>query len=249
MYHNVCPIASPKFRKYTVSPSSFAAQMRILALARYRVMRLDAYVDARLAGSPLWPRTAVITFDDGFRDAIRYAVPILRARRYTATFFIVAGLLGQRSEWLADLGADLPLADGGTLLQLHRSGFQIGAHSMTHPRLSRLSDEDLLGELSGSRAVLEDLLGSTVTHMAYPFGDYDERVRARAGEAGYQSACSVRIGRSVPDDDLLGLHRIPVSGTDTPLDFLARLHSGYDFRETAAVKVRRLTERRSGGSP
>ena len=248
MYHNVSPVAPPGFRKYTVSPNSFAAQMRILALARYRVIRLDAYVDARQAGSPLWPRTAVITFDDGFRDAAHYAAPILRARRFPATFFIVAGLLGQRSEWLADVGADLPLADGNTVLQLHRSGFEIGAHSMTHPRLSRLPDHEVVGELSQSRAVLEDLLGSPVTNMAYPFGDYDERVRTRAADAGYRSACSVRIGRSAPDDDLLGLHRIPVSGTDSTLDFLARLHSGYDFRETTASKVRRLTDRRPGGS-
>jgi peptidoglycan/xylan/chitin deacetylase (PgdA/CDA1 family) len=248
MYHNVSPVAPPKFRKYTVSPSSFAAQMRILALARYRVIRLDAYVDARRAGSPLSPRTAVITFDDGFRDAIRYAVPILRARRFTATFFIVAGLLGRRSEWLADSVADLALADGDTVLQLHRGGFQIGAHSMTHPRLSRLSDQDVIGELSRSRAVLEDLLGSTVTHMAYPFGDYDARVRSRAADTGYRSACSVRIGRSAPDDDVLGLHRIPISGTDTPLDFLARLRRGHSLRETAASKVRRAIDRRPDGS-
>ena len=248
MYHNVSPVVSPAFRKYTVSPSSFAAQMRILALARYRVIRLDAYVDARHAGSPLWPRTAVITFDDGFRDAAHYAVPILRARRFPATFFIVAGLLGQRSEWLTGTDADLPLADADTLRQLHRSGFEIGAHSMTHPLLSRLPDQQVVEELSRSRAVLEEMLGAPVTHMAYPFGDYDERVRSRAAEAGYRSACSVRIGRSGPDDDLLGLHRIPISGTDSPLDFLTRLHGGHDFRETAASKVRRLTDRRPGGS-
>ena len=239
MYHHVAHEAPAEFRKYSVSPAAFAAQMRLLRLLRYRVVGLDTCINARKAGTRLPRRTAVITFDDGFADTVHFAVPVLHALGFTATFFIVAGRVGGRSDWLEEPMAQYRLIDSESIRSLHRSGFLIGAHSMTHRRLTRMPRRDCARELMESRLKLEDITGSSPAHMAYPFGDYDADVRALAAEAGYESACSVRIGRSRPSDDQLALHRIPVSGADTLLDFAARLGTGRALRESAAGAVRR----------
>lgn len=224
MYHQVSPRAVPGFRKYVVSPQAFTAQMRWLALAGYTSITLDALLAHRNGTYSLPRRPVVITFDDGFQDCVEYAVPILQARGFTAIFYLVAGLMGKTSRWLVpERGFEFPLIDWATARQLEAAGFSCGAHSMSHPRLAELSPDACRVELEESRRLLEDQLGHEVRHLAYPFGSYNAVVRAIAADTGYASACSVRIGLSAPDDDRLALHRVPVSGQDSLLDFACRL--------------------------
>ena len=114
---------------------------------------------------------------------------------------------------------------------------------MTHPRLTQLSPAACREELLRSRLVLEDQLGHEVRHLAYPFGLYDRMVCAIAAESGYRSACSVRIGFSAPDDDVLALHRVPVLGQDSLLDFVCRLHTAQSVGDWIHHKTRNAWRR------
>ncbi len=87
-----------------------------------------------------------------------------------------------------------------------------------------------------SRRLLEEHLDSVIKHLAYPFGEYNENVRAMADQTGYQTVCSVRTGLSKPDDDLLALHRIAVSSQDTLIDFICRLTTAWPVKETVRGK-------------
>jgi peptidoglycan/xylan/chitin deacetylase (PgdA/CDA1 family) len=203
-----------------------------LAIAGYVPITLDDLLDQRDGRRNIAGRPVVITLDDGFRDCVEHAVPILQARGFTATFFLVAGLMGETSRWTRQkLGIELPLLDARGAVQLEAAGFRCGAHSMTHPRLSSLSPTACREELALSRRLLEDRLGHEVRHFAYPFGAFDETVRAMAEETGYRSACSTRPGLSAFDDDRLALHRIPVYGHDSLLDFVCRLRTARTVRE------------------
>src|SRR5207248_1528671 len=117
-----------------------------------------------------------------------------------------------------------------------------------HARLTELDPAACRRELVDSRRRIEDELGREIRHLAYPFGSYDERVRSISEEAGYLSACSVRIGYSSPDDDLLALHRIPVNGQDGLNDFIRHLRTGFGAPRRAsgisAVGVRDSARRR-----
>src|SRR5205807_195968 len=114
--------------------------------------------------------------------------------------------------------------------------FVCASHTLTHPRLATLSEAACRQELRHSRALLEHELGHPVRDLAYPFGSFDERVRASAREAGYRSACSERLGRSGPTDDPLALRRIRVRGEDSLLDFVWRLHTGSSAREWVSIR-------------
>src|SRR5262245_53733664 len=135
MYHHVTPHPPAAFRKYTVTPRMFAAQMRWLALAGYRAIPLDSLIAYRTGQLRLPARAAIITFDDGFRDGVDYAVPILRQYGFTAVFYLVAGLVGRSSAWLAQRGLDLPLMDWPAARRLEAQGFSCASHTMTHPHL------------------------------------------------------------------------------------------------------------------
>ncbi|MBI3952201.1 MAG: polysaccharide deacetylase family protein [Acidobacteria bacterium] len=232
MYHQVTPRPIPAFRKYAVTPNAFAAQMNWLAWAGYVPIRLDALLDYRQGRGTLPSRPIVITFDDGFQDCIGHAVPILQAHGFTAIFFLVAGFVGKTSRWiLPDRGIEFPLIDWPAARRLVATGFQCGSHTMNHPHLADLSTPTCRYELLESRHILEDNLGCEVRHLAYPHGSFSKKVQALAAEMGYRSACSVRIGLSMPDDDLLALHRIPVTGRDSLLDFICRLRTARSVGE------------------
>lgn len=226
MYHQVTPHPLPAFRKYGVTPRAFAAQINWLTQAGYKSITLDALLAFRRRRTILPSRPVIITFDDGFQDCVDYAVPILQAHAFTATFYLVAGLMGKTSRWLVrERGIELPLMHWSTARRLAEAGFDCGAHTMSHPHLAELSPSACRDELLDARCRLADHLGQEVRHMAYPYGSFNDSVRRQVAETGYHSACSVRIGISAPDDDPLALHRVPVTGQDSLLDFISRLRT------------------------
>jgi peptidoglycan/xylan/chitin deacetylase (PgdA/CDA1 family) len=228
-YHHVTPEDLPSLRKYVVTPSLFAAQMRWLARHGYTSVGLDAVIGPR---TNLPRRPVVITFDDGYRTCVKHAVPILERFGFQAVFFLVAGLMGASSRWLRnEVGLDLPLIDWPTARRLEADGFACGSHTVSHPRLADLAADACRQELTESRARLEDELGHPVRDLAYPFGSFDARVRAIVQEVGYRSACAETPGRSQPGDDHLALRRIRVRGEDSLFDFMLRVVTGFSARE------------------
>lgn len=252
LYHEVSPRPHPAFRRYTVTARDFARQMRWLAALGYRAIDMHTLVQARAGRADLPRRPVVITFDDGFQGSADHAAPVLRAHGFTAVFYLVAGLMGKTSRWMAsDPGVDLPLMTWDTARALITDGFQCGAHSVTHRRLAGLPAEECQAELADGRKRLEDELGRPVAHLAYPFGSYDRAVEDLAAKAGYATACSTRSGLSGPDDDVLALHRVTVYGHDSLSDFVCRLRTGAAVRERLGRAVAGFARpfRRRGGSP
>lgn len=82
--------------------------------------------------------------------------------------------------------------------ELHRSGMQIGAHTVWHPILARLSHADAEREIGESKRQLESITGAPVTLFAYPNGsrgdDYDDATVALVREAGFEAAVSTDWG-------------------------------------------------------
>lgn len=248
-YHQVSAAPAPALGKYAVTRAAFAAQLCWLARAGYTSIDLNTLLRARVEEWALPARPVLITFDDGFRECVEEAVPLLRARGFTATFFLVAGLIGETSRWLErERGPALPLLAWDDVRRLAADGFACGAHSVTHPRLARLAPDRYQWELREGRRVLEAGLGREVRHLAYPHGSYDAGVQVAAGAAGYRTACSTRLGFSRPDDDPLALHRIPVNGGETMLDFVCRLWTARSCRQLVRRAAGRVVRRRARGA-
>jgi peptidoglycan/xylan/chitin deacetylase (PgdA/CDA1 family) len=74
------------------------------------------------------------------------------------------------------------------------AGHWIGAHTCTHPRLSRIPRAQAKEEIRASKKKLEDRFGQSIEHFAYPFGDYDEEVVEMVREAGFRTACTMDRG-------------------------------------------------------
>ncbi len=247
MYHEVAPRPDPAFPRWTVTPAELREQIAWLASREYTAITLDHLRDARQGGGTLPPRPVVITFDDGLRGCVEYGPPILQEFGFTATFYLVGGAIGGTSRWLiAEAGIELPVADWHEAQGLLEAGHTCGSHTMTHPRLARVSREACREELHRSRDLLEQRLGAPVQHLAYPFGSYDPDVRAVAEECGYRTACCTRPGLSGPDDDLFALHRITVAGGEPLQNFVMRTRFGRTPGELMHDGLERARRRLAG---
>jgi peptidoglycan/xylan/chitin deacetylase (PgdA/CDA1 family) len=226
MYHEVTPEPLDVYRKYSVTPDELTSHLGWLRANGYTSVDMGAVHAAWRRERTLPARPVAITFDDGSRDCLKHGMPVLLAHGFTATFYIVAGLVGTTSRWLpAERGLEVPLADWATLRAAEAAGMHCEAHSVTHPRLARLSVDACRTELVRGRELLEDGLGHEVRHLAYPFGSNSAETRAIAAEAGYATACTTEEAIASPTDDLLALPRVPILGTEGMSEFVHRVRT------------------------
>lgn len=148
---------------------------------------------------------AAVVFDDSLVGVHHYAMPVLLELGIPATVFTVSDELGESPPWWP--GAARVMTDG-ELAEMVQAGFRVASHSRTHASLPGLNGPRLSREVSGSRAVLEDLVQQDVDLFAYPFGHFDRRVVDAVADAGYRAAYSFLNGRVVPGLDLYRLPRL-----------------------------------------
>ncbi|MFM8332896.1 MAG: polysaccharide deacetylase family protein [Candidatus Methylumidiphilus sp.] len=194
MYHQVGRFAKPSaHRSCYCDVGRFRDQMAFLKFAGYRAVSLSQAYAALFSGKPLPGRSVVLSFDDGYENFADHALPVLADYGYPSALFAVSGLLGQTARWL-DGGGDAPLLSAARLRELRQSKVEIGSHSVSHPRLSRLPPAQVWREVADSKAELEAALGEAVAFFAYPYGDYSPDVRDAVAKAGYQAALTCSRG-------------------------------------------------------
>lgn len=164
------------------SPRHLESHLRFLQRRGYRFLTGEELLDEGVAK----PRTAVVTFDDGFQNWLTGALPVLKRLGVRATFYICPGRLGGPHHELA--GPEGALLDEEGARDLVAAGMELGSHSLTHPDLRKLDDEALTRELDESKAAVERLTGRPCRTLAYPYGLYDDRVVRAVAASGYELA-------------------------------------------------------------
>jgi peptidoglycan/xylan/chitin deacetylase (PgdA/CDA1 family) len=179
----------------TVRPDDFERQLSELSRHGYRGATLSLALTA-----PPADKTLVVTFDDAHRSVLELAAPVMARLGIPGTVYVPTGYpdSGKPMAWEGYdtwLGTEheheLEAMSWDQLGGLAEAGWEIGAHTRTHPRLSQIDTDSIAAELSGSKADCEAKIGSPCTSLAYPYSDYDERAVHAAGDAGYRFAVTV----------------------------------------------------------
>lgn len=198
-----------------------------------RLLRLG-YVPATFweaVHRPPASRTFAVTFDDGWVSVLRHGFPILQRLDVPATVFVASSLVDKHEEpmrgavidpWQTTRHRDeLHCLSWEELRELDAEGWEIGAHSMTHPLLTQLDDETLAHELRGSKLRCEEMLGVPCRTMAYPTGNFDDRVERATGAAGYDAAAA--LPKRFTDPRPLAWPRISIQRRDGDLAFRTKV--------------------------
>lgn len=181
----------------TVTPDALAHQVKALLGRGYVPMTFTEALTA-----PVSSRVLAVTFDDAHRSVLERAAPILERLGVPGTVFAPTAWVGTGKPtdwdgfetWMGTEHEDELVCLGWDELRaLVAAGWEVGSHTRTHPRLTRLSDAALRDELLGSREHIEAELGRSCCSLAYPYSDVDRRVVLHARDAGYALAATVPV--------------------------------------------------------
>lgn len=225
MYHKVgAPVNAPADRFLNVDAGMFARQVGLLARLGYRGVTFDEAM-AGLAGERTLPRRAVcVTFDDGYTCVADAAAPALAAAGWPATVFVPTDYVGAENGWDRAEGKPvIPIMGWERLAALCDAGWEASGHTRSHPRLSRLADDDAVAEIRGGADLLAERLSRPVTTFCYPFGDMGPDTPALVRRAGLRAACTTKSGLARAGGDPYRVPRVKIATRDGLAGFLYRL--------------------------
>jgi peptidoglycan/xylan/chitin deacetylase (PgdA/CDA1 family) len=200
MYHHVSPVVQPGIyqRALTVTPDEFEQQLRWLRTRGCELVTVDRVWSDAVHGI-LSPCEAALTFDDGYADVAQYAIPLLLKDDAPATLYISTGFVGSPGH--------LTVA---RIRTAHQLGMEIGAHTINHVDLTKISHASAQREIEGSQRALDAWLGTPVSTFAYPAGSVNPRVAAAVATAHFVNAVTTAPGTIKPADNPYELPRYRV---------------------------------------
>ena len=187
MYHSVTPYTEDPYH-VTVSPNRFEQQMGWLDRRGLRGVSIAELLAARRHGCDAG--LVGLTFDDGYADFLRYALPALLRHGFTATAFVIAGRLGGVNAWDV-LGPRKPLMTARQVREAAAARVEIGSHGLRHVTLNDASNRVLIREQRVSREILQDITGTQVGGFCYPYGHLNRRVLDGVQGSGYEYGCAI----------------------------------------------------------
>lgn len=216
LYHAVGSCLPGDKYGISIEPKLFERQIRSLTGdGSVQVVGLDnaTFSDAALQ--------VAVTFDDGYKDNLRTAAPVLLKYEVPFTVFVTSSFINKNgtvyltSEELKEL-ASLP-------------GVTIGSHGASHQPLAKCDDLTLSRELADSHSEIEDIIGRPVTYFSYPHGSVTRRVRDAASRAGYVIGACSRFGVNDQSRDNMLLRRCEIIAADSERVFSQKLSGAWDW--------------------
>ncbi len=229
MYHQIdaAPPRGTPLRGLTVTPGSFARQMALLRLLGYQgvsMSELEPYLRGEKTG-----KVVGLTFDDGFRNNLEHALPVLQRNGFSATCYAVSDPFEGRNAWDEDKGMpQKPLFTPDDMRAWVAGGMELGAHTRHHADLTKLEEAQAQDEIAGCKRELEAITGREVRHFCYPYGHYEASHREMVRAAGYATATTTERARARLTDDLFELPRVLIARTNHLLLFWSKVLHGYE---------------------
>lgn len=215
MYHKVNDLPN---NRMSMPVSLFDDQMAELGELGYTVVDLDAVLGHYIGAQPLPEGAVLITFDDGYRDNLENAAPVLKKYGYPAVQFVPIAYVGDaqplpHEKHLSAHGVHNPTVDWDEIRELERNGVRIESHGISHRPLAELEIDEAAREIAISKLKLEERLGRPIRAFSYVKGseaDYKPVHPSLVRQAGYDLAFTAVSGANGPGSDPLQLRRYNV---------------------------------------
>ena len=177
----------------------------------YKVVPLSRLVEVLKNREPIPDRWVVLTIDDSFKSFYENGLPLFKTYGYPFTLFVYTKATEER------------YGDFMTWEQVREAAKfgELGFHSHTHPHMVSKNDEDLREDFRTGLALMKKRTGIRPRYFAYPYGEYDDRVRGIAESFGFDAICNQNVGAVSDRSDLHDLDRIALTGDPTLADKLA----------------------------
>ena len=210
---------------HAVHPKEFIRQMEYLR-KNYSIVSLNDIMDFAEKRNSLAKKSVAITFDDGYYDNYLNVYPYFRKHKLSATIFVTTGYCGKKA--LLD-GIPLEMLGWNEIKEMSQNIINIGAHTITHPNLQKISLEETKNEILGSKEEIEKTIGRDVDYFAYPFGMYNDEIIDLVNFLGFKGAFGCGTGLIRKGDKPFVLNRVLVHSSVAFLMFKARLTKAFEW--------------------
>jgi peptidoglycan/xylan/chitin deacetylase (PgdA/CDA1 family) len=233
MYHSISEEEERGVSSYyriNTSPKVFAGHMEYLYENSFQVIELSTAVNYLIFPGVVSDKMVVLTFDDGYRDFLTQAFPILKTYRFPATVFLPTSYIGSS---LRLRGKEH--LSWNEVRELFGEGITFGSHTVTHLQLQGSKRLENAYELVRSKQEIEDNIGGSVQCFSYPYAfpeenkEFKTRLRDILEACGYTCGVTTIIGRAKEGDDVFFAKRIPANSLDDIPLYKAKLEGGYDW--------------------
>lgn len=238
----------------SITPTEFKAHMKYLKNNGYQTLSLIKFVKYISMSEKPQTKSVIITFDDGFKNNISEAFPILRNYGFTATIFLVTNHIGGVFSWDGHASIpQLPLLSWEEIEKMSASGIDFGAHSCNHPFLTRIPRGEQKKEILNSRMIIEERLNKPVTFFCHPYGDTNYQTQQVVRECGYVGAFGgLDYSLANSKNNLYNLKRVGTARFRSIQDFKAGLVGTYEWyikMKRIIIKMRSLVGKYSSEDP
>ncbi|ALW83696.1 hypothetical protein AUC43_00395 [Hymenobacter sedentarius] len=214
MYHKIPDAPLETKHKIYVTKENFEKHLAYFQKQKLTPITFADYLKFANGELPLaqFPaRPIILTFDDGYTDNYTNLLPLMQQYGYRGVMYLLGDFEVRHNQW--DLAAD-PTEPRSEIMDLAQkrafvaAGWEIGAHTMSHLRLTTLPPSEAAQEIQRSKAELEATLQTQIVSFAYPYGDSNDTVKKAVREAGFTLGVSTDTGGMHLEDDRMQVFRI-----------------------------------------
>ncbi|MCB0282403.1 MAG: polysaccharide deacetylase family protein [Calditrichaeota bacterium] len=211
----------------TRHPDDFMKDLAILKQQGFNSINFKHLKENKLPKKPV-----LISFDDAYESFYSEAFPILKEFQMTAVVFVPVNFIGKFNTWDVQIGRKkYRHMNESQLIEISKSGFEIGSHSLTHRSLTFLDEKSLISEIKTSKEVLQDITGENIISFSYPFGLLNNRVIKYVQEHYAYAVQLIKFKQQLNGTSLYSIPRINIYRMDSEKAFIKKL----DFRNNTGL--------------
>ena len=219
-YHHINPSDLLKDIYINTVPDEFEKQIKFLHSYGFRTIlskdipTLLAPAENNILGENKKP--VIITFDDGYKSVYDYAYPIMKKYGFKGIIFLITDKIENDTSKM--------YMNKDQINELIKEGWEVGSHTITHPKLNSISIEDISDEIKGSKDILEKMFGIKVLSFAYPYGLFNKKILDLVRD-NYRYAFSTIQGNNFEFNEYYLMERYLVLKTDELSNFATNITS------------------------
>lgn len=231
MYHKVINHEYNSKHKIFIQKNQFEKHLQFFNRNGFQTLTFSDLSDFRQGRKP-WKefpkKPLIITFDDGYKNNLENAAPLLKKYHMKACIFLLADTSVRKNNW--DQNEHEELFDLMTIEErkkISQLGFEIGSHGFCHQRISQMNRDQSWNEILKSKEALEIEFKKNIQVYAYTYGDTNFLAARMASQAGYEYAVNTDTGGMEIEDDPFQIFRVNIFPHDSESTLRKKTSSWY----------------------
>jgi peptidoglycan/xylan/chitin deacetylase (PgdA/CDA1 family) len=191
-----------RHKSTSTSNEELRREFRYLKDNGYKVVPLKSIVDKLKAHESIPDNWVALTIDDSYKSFYQNGLPVFREFGYPFTLFVYVKATDKK------YGDFMSWSE---VREAKKYG-EIQLHSYDHPHLVSLSDDDIIKDTKKAQEIFTKQMGYKATYYAYPFGEYNDRVKKAFVDMGYESVLNQNSGAIDSKSDVYDIDRTALVG-------------------------------------